>query len=626
MNTHEEIKDMLAGFALGELSTERVVLVESHISECQECSKEVKKFATILECTGQMQKVTVQQAAKETSKESLFAAIGNETINADTETKQISASIWRIIMKSKITKFAAAAVIIIAILIGINQFGGSIDGTTIAFAQVIENMKKMPWMHVVGVGVAKGITGTGEQWIGFEEKKFAYKGPLGEVFFLNIREHKKYEYDPEKHIITIDYAYEEDMPLNLSSPVSFLENMHRTLKEHGVEITIKQGEYNGRKVQIQEISMSSVGQNNENHLLQLYIESDSKLMLAARVTGVDSEGNTVIDGEAIFSYPQVGPADIYDLGVRRDAQIISKLPEEDYQMVWDNYRQSRAQATQEYIAVITHSNQRLSFTGEFPEGIVTMIDVDYNSDRKKRLERHFVFNTGQVLKEFWPGYKEQLGDTFESLLGWTKDHYDNPGSISVYFYDGQYYLSTRRDEAGDWSKAKKRYTPDDNLMPNMYLGCIGWPGIYKSGHIIEDDYASENNLICIERLQQGIIHQGDVSLPGRFLFYLDPQRDYLCVRYVHEWRPDAEWQEDKDWLRDVEPDKISEGSITVKDITETIQASNGYWYPRVIVEKTSGVREDYKDAALRVSDIQTIYVQTEPEFPEGIFDLKRLPK
>ncbi len=47
---------------------------------------------------------------------------------------------WRIIMKSRMTKFAAAAVILVAILIGINQFGGSIDGTSVAFADVLENI------------------------------------------------------------------------------------------------------------------------------------------------------------------------------------------------------------------------------------------------------------------------------------------------------------------------------------------------------------------------------------------------------------------------------------------------------------------------------------------------------
>ena len=41
--------------------------------------------------------------------------------------------IGRIIMKSKITKYATAAVIVIAAMIGINYFGGSIDGASVAW-------------------------------------------------------------------------------------------------------------------------------------------------------------------------------------------------------------------------------------------------------------------------------------------------------------------------------------------------------------------------------------------------------------------------------------------------------------------------------------------------------------
>ena len=47
-------------------------------------------------------------------------------------------SIWRIIMKSRITKLAAAAVIIIAVLVAINHFGGSLDGGSVAFAEVLK--------------------------------------------------------------------------------------------------------------------------------------------------------------------------------------------------------------------------------------------------------------------------------------------------------------------------------------------------------------------------------------------------------------------------------------------------------------------------------------------------------
>jgi len=52
--------------------------------------------------------------------------------------------IWRIIMKSKMIRFAAAAVIIlVAILVGINKFGGSIDGASVLWADVIKNIDQV---------------------------------------------------------------------------------------------------------------------------------------------------------------------------------------------------------------------------------------------------------------------------------------------------------------------------------------------------------------------------------------------------------------------------------------------------------------------------------------------------
>ncbi|MBW8035350.1 MAG: hypothetical protein FVQ79_06915 [Planctomycetes bacterium] len=57
-----------------------------------------------------------------------------QTLNAQAEMP----SVWRIIMKSRMTKLAvAAAVIIIAVLAGINPFGGSIDVASVAWGQEI---------------------------------------------------------------------------------------------------------------------------------------------------------------------------------------------------------------------------------------------------------------------------------------------------------------------------------------------------------------------------------------------------------------------------------------------------------------------------------------------------------
>ncbi|MFQ6035790.1 MAG: hypothetical protein ACE5NM_08090 [Sedimentisphaerales bacterium] len=316
-------------------------------------------------------------------------------------------------MKSKIAKFAAAAVIIIAVILILHN--GSIDMATITFADISEAMKNVPWMHSVSRGYMRGINLSIEEWIGFEAKIRAAKQADGKVTFWNTKEHKHYTYDPENRSITIDYVYdvyahEDDFPFGLSCPDSFLENMNKRLREQGAHVTTKEVEYNGQKAQLQEISLS-VEQNNESLVgrLSLYIQPDSKLLLAAQAIGTDSKGNIIGEGETTYSYPQAGPADIYDLGVPRDAKIISNLPKEDYQAIWESYRQKRAEATKSYIAVITHINHSLG-------DVITMVDIDYKSNQNHRLERHFIFNTGQVINKFWPEYKEQLGDSFESLL------------------------------------------------------------------------------------------------------------------------------------------------------------------------------------------------------------------
>lgn len=515
-------------------------------------------------------------------------------------------------MKSRITKLAAVAVIIIVIMIGVNQFGGSIDLATITFADISEAMKNVPWMRMTNHGFGGNVEGPIELLIGFHTKIATSKDAKGKISLLNFAEHKSYKYDSENRTVTIDYLYEDDFPAHLSSAFSLVESMKKMSEQQGAHIFTTEGERDGEKVQLQDISMAGTGQ-----AVRLYIQPDSKLLLAAQVRVTDPNGNETVAGEITFDYPQAGPVNIYDLGVPRNAQVINKLPREDFQEIWDNYRQKRADTTMEYIAVVTQINYSLG-------DIITMVDVDYKSNENHRLERHSVFKKGQQFNKFWPEYKEQLGDSFESLLAWTKAHYNNTGSISVYLYDGEFNFSTRRDDKGIWSKPAKDYSPGDESMPLAHLEYHAWPFIGKAGRIIEDNYAKEKKFICIERLQQGSVHSGNITLPGRFVYYLDPEKDYMCRRKVTEWRPDAEWQEDKNWLDGVEAEKIGDGSIHIEDTTDVIKAPNGHWYPKVIVVKHSESRKDYKETPLKVSSIKKVYVLTNPEFSEGIFEPNNL--
>jgi len=64
------------------------------------------------------------------------------------------------IMKSRIIKIAAAAVIIIAVIIGINQFGGSVDGTSVAFGEVLEHIHNSSYTFDLTTVAEGQVSGT----------------------------------------------------------------------------------------------------------------------------------------------------------------------------------------------------------------------------------------------------------------------------------------------------------------------------------------------------------------------------------------------------------------------------------------------------------------------------------
>ena len=59
-----------------------------------------------------------------------------------TETKKEHKLTWRMIMKTRISKIAVAAVIVIGVLIGVNYFGVSIDGTSVVWAEVVKRVER----------------------------------------------------------------------------------------------------------------------------------------------------------------------------------------------------------------------------------------------------------------------------------------------------------------------------------------------------------------------------------------------------------------------------------------------------------------------------------------------------
>jgi len=122
VNTHEKIKELLIGFVLGELSEQEERKVKTHVAECAECSSELKRLRALLECTDEMRELSADNHLCQSAKETLLASIGSEEKQLAPSSNISAGCVRRTIMQSRIIKLAAAAVIIIAVCIGLKMF------------------------------------------------------------------------------------------------------------------------------------------------------------------------------------------------------------------------------------------------------------------------------------------------------------------------------------------------------------------------------------------------------------------------------------------------------------------------------------------------------------------------
>ena len=255
----------------------------------------------------------------------------------------IRPDIWRTIMKSKLTKYAAVAVIIIGVIIGINYFGGSIDGSNVAWGEVAQRVEKAinntPWIHMIMKRTMdKNEWGFGEwrkeTWINVESgikavNTMDFDGP---TYF--IKDNKKYEYcckgrsrDPQCPAdgrITVSDHYDDKL-----SGVSLKALLPQLLKESGaIKWTIARGKHDGVDVDIYKAELPKeafadipqvVGGNGK-----LLVNSNTQLLIYAKWQGYSSDGLVLLEGSLTFDYPKNGPTNIYDLGVPESAEIVEK--------------------------------------------------------------------------------------------------------------------------------------------------------------------------------------------------------------------------------------------------------------------------------------------------------------
>jgi len=136
-----ECKELLVAYVEGLLAEQQKQAVQSHLTACPSCRAEESDLKSLRDRLATNGRIFAQSRLEDKVLNRIIREQNLKLKNISRLNNQIN--IWRNIMKSRITKLAAAAVIIIAVVLGLNIIGGP-DIATVAWGQVLEAMEKIP--------------------------------------------------------------------------------------------------------------------------------------------------------------------------------------------------------------------------------------------------------------------------------------------------------------------------------------------------------------------------------------------------------------------------------------------------------------------------------------------------
>ncbi|MHC4571549.1 MAG: hypothetical protein ACYS0C_05685 [Planctomycetota bacterium] len=504
-------------------------------------------------------------------------------------------------MKSRITKIAAAVVIIIAVLVGIKQFGGSIDGAGVALGDTIRTMKKMPWVHVMAEVDTTEHKGPMDSWVSFQPYIMVLKRPDGTILYADLSEEVKYDYDLLNNTITISAVPDLSNTMGPKSHFDLLEHMIENLEANDAEISREESVLDGKAVEI----IHSVSDIQDVRMVR---DKERNLLISAEsqkfVNGPE-QGAVVIK----FEYPQQGPADIYAVGVPRDAKVVDNRPKGSLKDLTKEIQRRFDKGFGDYIAVVLES----SGSREEPNNpsYPNMVLVMRRSGQLWRLDRYLAIDTSlhkndrrkslyEAIKDIW------ANPTIKQIL----ESEDEEALVGQVLFDGRYSISCTQIGG---KIHKNKWRGDSSKFSTEVLPAIVWtnPFMLTMGNeneekIIESLEMDPNHaqLIGLRVRTTAKDKKKDYNQPweGTDDYWFDPARDYILMEHI----------------RQKEAGHESRSPFSRSVVTAAAQTFDGRWYPKVI--RTESIRFSRNGEKQRRIREKRILLDTKPTFKRGIFD------
>jgi len=242
--------------------------------------------------------------------------------------KQQPARTLRIILKSRITRVAAAVVIIVAVMIGMSEFGGPVDVTSVSFAEIKNAVNKMPLMHKVIDTNSNGHQHYTENWYCFESKsvlsKHASNGKCHKISSLDYNTMENVVYDPNSEVVKVLYRVDVDPTSLHASPWAVLEDYIKDYERQGALIDREKRQFEGKNVDVYYLTIPS-NFREEKVEVELLVNRSSHLPVLYKRKFWTPQGRLRFDQVIRFGFPENGPKDIYDLGVARATRVVHDL-------------------------------------------------------------------------------------------------------------------------------------------------------------------------------------------------------------------------------------------------------------------------------------------------------------